>query len=47
MHHRGVKGKGRGDVNLNYNQRVVMDFRTPLKIMEHTNKERRSSESGV
>ena len=26
MHHRGVKGKGRGDVNLNNNQGIVVDL---------------------
>ena len=47
VHHRGVKGKGGGDVDLNNNQRVMMDFRTPLKIMECTNKEGGSSETCV
>ena len=47
MHHRGVKGKGGGDVDLNDNQRVMMDLRTPLKIMKCTNKERGSSKTCV
>ena len=47
VHHRGVKGKGGGNVDLNNNQRVMMDLRTPLKIMKCTNKERGSSETCV
>ena len=47
VHHRGVKRKGGGDVDLNDNQRVVMDFRTPLKIMKCTDKERGSSKTCV
>ena len=47
VHHRGVKGKGGGNVDLNYNQRVMMDLRAPLKIMKCTNKERGSSEACV
>ena len=47
VHHWGVKGKGGGDVDLNNNQRVVMDFRTPLKIMKCTNEERGSSKACV
>ena len=47
MHHRGVKREGWGNVNLNYNQGIVMYFRTPLKVMERTNKERGCSKTGV
>ena len=47
MHHRGVEGESRGNVNLNYDQGVMMDSRTPLKIMERTNKEGGSSETCV
>ena len=47
MHHRGVKGEGGGNVNLNYNQRVVMDLRPPLKVMECTDKKGGSGETGV
>ena len=47
MHHRGVKRKGWGNVNLNYDQGVVMHFRTPLKVVERTNKKRGSSETCV
>ena len=47
MHHRGVEGESGGNMNLNYDQGVVMDSRTPLKIMKRTNKERRSSETCV
>ena len=47
VHHRGVKGKGGGNVNLNDNQRVMMNLRTPLKIMKCTNEERGSSETCV
>ena len=47
MHHRGVKRKGWGDMNLNYNQGVVMYLRTPLEIMERTDKKRGSSEPCV
>ena len=47
VHHLGVKGKGWGDVDLNDDQGVVMDFRTPLEIMKRTNKERGSSKSCI
>ena len=47
MHHWGVEGESGGNVNLNYDQRVMMDSRTPLKIMERTNKGGRSSETCV
>ena len=47
VHHRGVKGKGGGNVDLDDDQRVVMDLRTPLKIMKCTNEERRSSKTCV
>ena len=47
MHHRGVKGKGGGDMNLNYDQRVVVDLRTPLKIVKCTDEERGSSKTCV
>ena len=47
MHYRGVERKGWGDVNLNNNQGVMMNFRTPLKVMKRTNEERGSSESCV
>ena len=47
MHHWGVKREGWRDVNLNYNQRVVMYLRVPLKVVERTNKKRGSSKTGV
>ena len=47
MHHQGVKRKGWGDMNLDYDQRVVMDCRAPLKIMERTNEKRGHSEAGI
>ena len=47
VHHRGVKREGRGNMNLNNDQGVVMNFRTPLKVMECTNKERGCSKTGV
>ena len=42
-----VEREGWGDVNLNYNQRVMVHFRTPLKVMERTDEEGRSSETCV
>ena len=47
MHHRGVEREGGGNMNLNYDQGVIMDSRTPLKIMKCTDKERGSSETCV
>ena len=47
MHHRGVERKGWGNMNLDDNQGIVMNFRTPLKVMKCTNKERGSSETCV
>ena len=47
MHHWGVKREGWGNMNLNYDQGVVMDSGTPLKVMERTNKERGCSKTGV
>ena len=47
MHYRSAKGEGGGNMYLNDDQRVVMDFRSPLKVVERTNKERGSSETCV
>ena len=47
MHHRGVKRKGRGKMNLNYNQRETVELRSPLKVMESTDKEGRHSKTSV
>ena len=47
MHHWGVERKGWGDVNLNNDQGVVMNLRTPLKVMKRANKERGSCETCV
>ena len=47
VHHRGIKGEGGGDVDLNNDQRVMMNLRTPLKVMKRTNKERGSSKTCV
>ena len=47
MHHRGVKREHWRDMNLNYDQGVVMYFRTPLKVMECTDKEGGSSKASV
>ena len=47
MNRRGVEREGGGNMNLNYDQGVMMDSRTPLKIMECTNKERGSSETCI
>ena len=47
VHHRGVEGKSGGNVDLNNNQRVMMHFRTPLKIMKCANKEGGGSETCV
>ena len=47
MHHRGVKREGWRNVNLNYNQGVVMHLRMPLKVVERTNKKGGSSKTGV
>ena len=34
-------------MDLNQNQRIVMDSGTPLEIMKRTNEKRRSSEASV
>ena len=47
MHYRGVERKGWGNVNLNNNQGVMVNFGTPLKVMKRTNEERGSSETCV
>ena len=47
MDHRGVKGKGGGDVDLNNNQGIMMDLRAPLKIMKCANEKRRGGETCV
>ena len=47
MHHQGVKGKGWGDMYLNDDQGVVMDFGAPLKVMERTNRERGRSKTSI
>ena len=47
MHHRGVKTEGWRNMNLNYDQGVMMDGRTPLKVVERTDQERGCSEAGV
>ena len=47
MHYRDVEGKGRGNMDLNNDQGVVMNFRTPLKVVERTNKEMGCSETSV
>ena len=47
MHHWGVKRKGWRDMYLNDDQGVMMDLRAPLKVMEHTNKERGRSKTGI
>ena len=47
MHYWSVEREGWGNMDLNYDQGVMMDSRTPLKIMKRTNKERRSSETCV
>ena len=44
---RGVEGKGWRDMNLNNDQGVMVNCRAPLKVVERTNKERGSSETGV
>ena len=47
MHHWGVEGKGWGNMNLNNDQGVMMNFGAPLKVMKRTNKERGCSETCV
>ena len=47
LHHQGVEREGWGNMNLNYDQGVMMDSRTPLKIMKRTNEERRGSKTCV
>ena len=47
MHHRSVKRKGRGNVNLNYNQRETVELRSPLEVMESTDEKRRCSKTSV
>ena len=47
MHHRGVKRKGWRDMDLNDDQGVMVNCRTPLKVMERTNKKRGCSKTGV
>ena len=42
-----VEREGWGDVNLNYNQRVMVYFGTPLKVMERADEEGRGSETCV
>ena len=47
MHHWGVKGEGRRNMNLNQDQGEMMDRRAPLKVVEHTDEERRPSKTSV
>ena len=47
VHHWGVERKSWGNVNLNNNQGIMMNFRTPLEVMKRTNEEGGSSESCV
>ena len=47
IHHWGVEREGWRNVNLNYNQGVVMHLRAPLKVVERTNKKGGSSKTGV
>ena len=47
MHHWGVKREGWGNVNLNYNQGIMMYLRTPLKVVERTDEKGGSGETGV
>ena len=47
MHHQGVKREGWRNVNLDYNQGVMMHLRTPLKVVECTNKKGGSGKTGV
>ena len=47
MHHWGVKRKGWRDMDLNDDQGIMMNGRAPLKVVERTNKEGRSSKTGV
>ena len=47
MHHWDVERKGRRDMDLNYNQGVMMDSRAPLKVVEHTDKKRGCSKTSV
>ena len=47
VHYRGVKRKGWRNMDLNDDERVVVNCRAPLKVVKRTNKERGSSESGV
>ena len=47
VHYWGVERKGWGNVNLDNDQGIVMNFRTPLEVMKRTNEEGGSSESCV
>ena len=47
VHHWGVKGKGRRDMNLDYYQRETVEIGAPLKIVKGTNKKRGCSETSV
>ena len=47
VHHRGVKGEGWRNMYLNDDQRVVMNFGSPLKVVERTNKKGGSSETCI
>ena len=47
MHYWSVKGEGWRNMYLNDDQRVVMNFRPPLKVVERTDEERGSGETCV
>ena len=47
MHHQGVRREGWRNVNLDYNPGVMMHLRTPLKVVECTNKKGGSGKTGV
>ena len=47
MHHQSIERKGWGDMDLDYDQGVMVDSRAPLKVMECTNKKRGHSKTGV
>ena len=47
VHHRGVKRKGWRNMDLDDDERVVMNCRAPLKVVERANKKGGSSKSGV
>ena len=47
MYYWEVEGEGWGDVDLHYNQRIMVYLRTPLKAMKRTDEKRRGGETSI